>query len=448
MKNWQPYSEYKDSGIDWLGEVPELWEVMALKHACFESAVYGANISAENYLNHGIRFIRTSDIDDFGDLSLDNAVYLDPLTVDDKHILKNNELLVSRSGTIGRSFVYLISKHGDCAYAGYLVRFSPNKKLDSNYAFYFTKSLSFNDWLHVSVIESTIGNLNGQKYANMHIPIPPIHEQRAIADFLDHQTAKINALIAKKQRLIELLQEKRAALISRAVTKGLDPTVPMKDSGVEWVGEIPEHWEVARIKFVARLESGHTPSRQHPEYWVNCTIPWISLADVWQLRNENHLFISETKEKVSELGLANSSARLLQEGTVILSRTASVGFSGVMSKNMATTQDYVNWVCGPKLRPLYLLFVLRSMHQEFARLTMGSTHKTIYMPDVRGFSTPIAPITEQEQIIECIQDETEKIDRLLLIIRTAIEKLQEYRTALISAAVTGKIDVRGYAPSP
>lgn len=164
-----------------------------------------------------------------------------------------------------------------------------------------------------------------------------------------------------------------------ATPRGFKPYPEYKDSGVEWLGDIPAHWEVNRTKFAARLRSGHTPSRQHLEYWQDCTIPWFGLADVWQIRDGRIEYVSETAEKISELGLANSAARLLPKGTVILSRTASVGFSAIMGVDMATTQDFVNWVCGPTLRPEYLLYVFRSMGQEFARLTMGSTHQTIYL---------------------------------------------------------------------
>jgi type I restriction enzyme S subunit len=273
--------------------------------------------------------------------------------------------------------------------------------------------------------------------------VPPVPEQRAIAAFLDRETAKIDALVAKKEKLIELLQEKRAALITQAVTKGLDPTVPMKDSGVEWLGKIPAHWEVKRVKFIARLESGHTPSRQHPEYWENCTIPWFSLADVWQIRDGKKEYVQETSEKVSQLGLAHSAARLLPRGTVILSRTASVGFSAIMEVDMATTQDFVNWVCKTLIQPEYLLYVFRSMRSEFERLTMGSTHQTIYMPDVAKFVTPVPPKAEQAEIVNFIRYQTTQLDALIAKVREGTDRLMEYRTALISAAVTGKIDVRG-----
>lgn len=206
------------------------------------------------------------------------------------------------------------------------------------------------------------------------------------------------------------------------------------------MGEIPQHWDVTRTKFVARLRSGHTPSRQHPEYWQNCTIPWFGLADVWQIRDGRREYVCETSEKISELGLANSAARLLPRGTVILSRTASVGFSAIMDTDMATTQDFVNWVCGPRVRPEYLLYVFRSMGHEFHRLTMGSTHQTIYMPDVGRFTTPIPPLDEQDRIVAFIRGETAKIDALVAKKERLIELLHEKRTALITRAVTKGLD--------
>ena len=169
------------------------------------------------------------------------------------------------------------------------------------------------------------------------------------------------------------------------------PYAEYRDSGVAWLGNVPVHWTAGPIRFFARLESGHTPSRQHPEYWENCTIPWFSLADVAQLRSGRVKYVHDTKETISELGLANSSARLLPAGTVMLSRTASVGFSAIMGRDMATTQDFANWVCGPKLKPEFLLACLHAMSSEFRRLMMGSTHQTIYMPDIAKLAVSVPP---------------------------------------------------------
>jgi type I restriction enzyme S subunit len=210
-----------------------------------------------------------------------------------------------------------------------------------------------------------------------------------------------------------------------------------KESGFEWIGRIPAHWQACRTKFVATLYSGHTPSRDKPEYWVaeECTIPWFTLADVWQLRDGTRTYLGDTSEKISPIGLTNSAARLLPAGTVIVSRTASVGFAGIMPRPMATTQDFVNWVCGDRIRPQFLLHVFRAMSGEFSRLTMGSTHQTIYMPDVRSFSTPLPPLDEQEEIIAFLDRATARIDGLIAKERRLIELLREKRLAIISHAV-------------
>lgn len=209
-----------------------------------------------------------------------------------------------------------------------------------------------------------------------------------------------------------------------------------KDSRVEWLGAVPSHWSVVPIRSVARLESGHTPSRNHPEYWENCTVPWFSLADVWQIRELGRSVIFETKEKVSELGLANSAARRLPPGTVMLSRTASVGFSAIMGVEMATTQDFANWVCGPRVRPEFLLATLRAMPGEFGRLMMGSTHNTIYMPDIQSLRFALPSLEEQDAVVAFLDRETAKIDALVAEQERLIELLKEKRQAVISHAVT------------
>lgn len=209
-----------------------------------------------------------------------------------------------------------------------------------------------------------------------------------------------------------------------------------KDSGVEWLGDVPEGWTPMPITLAAKLESGHTPSRSHPEYWENCTVPWFTLADVWQIRKEGRRYIVETKELVSEVGLANSSARLLPKGTVILSRTASVGFAAIMGRDMATTQDFANWICSRRLIPEFLHYTFLAMKGEFRRLMMGSTHNTIYMPDIQSLRFVLPPIPEQTAIATFLDRETAKIDELIAEQRRLMELLKEKRQAVISHAVT------------
>ncbi|WP_433539808.1 restriction endonuclease subunit S [Streptosporangium sandarakinum] len=171
-------------------------------------------------------------------------------------------------------------------------------------------------------------------------------------------------------------------------------------------------WPTVPIRYVAKLGTGHTPSRQHPEYWEDCTIPWITLADVWQLRDGTRDTVVETKEKISRLGLANSAAVLHPAGTVILSRTASVGFPAIMGQDMATSQDFATWTCGPKIEPRYLLHALRAMAPDLRRVAAGSTHKTIYMPDIEQLRVPLPSTEEQCRIADFLDSRVDQALRL------------------------------------
>lgn len=276
---------------------------------------------------------------------------------------------------------------------------------------------------------------------NMTFALPDLPTQKAITDFLDRETARIDLLIEKKQRFSKLILEREEAGFLNAIT-GRELRGPRMASGVEWIGDLPEGWLAPKFTQVARQETGHTPSRKVPEYWVpeECVIPWVSLADVWQLRSGEAVFIEDTAEKISEIGMANSAARLLPEGTVILSRTASVGFAAILVKPMATTQDFAAWICGKSIKPKFLYYVLRGMKPEFRRLMMGSTHQTIYMPDIRSFRTPLPPLAEQDRIINALDASIGTYRAAHSRIATSIERLREFRAALITAAVTGQID--------
>lgn len=190
------------------------------------------------------------------------------------------------------------------------------------------------------------------------------------------------------------------------------------------------------------MGSGHTPSRSNPEWWVDCTIPWITTGEVKQVRSDRIEDLHLTREKISELGLENSSAELCPKGTVFLCRTASAGYSGVMGAEMATSQDFVTWACGPRLNPYFLLWCLRAMRPDLlGRLAMGSTHKTIYVPDLQMLRIPLPPLTEQTKIVETIRRQNREIDVLADKVRRQGELLTERRQALITAAVTGQFDV-------
>ena len=215
-----PSVRLKSSGVEWLGDVPEHWEVRRLKTLCDRSGQYGANVASVNYQEHGVRFLRTTDIAEDGSLRSDGVYTPESLVPD--HILSDGDILVSRSGTVGRSFHYKERRHGRCSFAGYLVRFSPSRDLLSRYLFLFTKTAAFDAFLGTASISSTIENVNAEKYANTDLPLPPIDEQTAIVDHLGKIVADSAADIAHVRRQVELVQEYRTRLIADVVTGKLD----------------------------------------------------------------------------------------------------------------------------------------------------------------------------------------------------------------------------------
>lgn len=287
---------------------------------------------------------------------------------------------------------------------------------------------------------TTYRAVTAEDLGNLPFPSLSAQQQRRIADFLDAETARIDKLVATLQRELDLLTERRAAGVAAAVSGSAH--ADRRNSTLAWLESVPATWQEVRLGLLARMGSGHTPSRSHPEWWTNCHIPWITTGEVKQVRDDRVEDLYETREKISELGLANSAAELHPKGTVFLCRTASAGYSGVMGLDMATSQDFVTWTCGPRLLPHFLLWCLRAMRPDLlGRLAMGSTHKTIYVPDLQMLRIPLPPLDEQEKIVHTIRRQNARIDSLTDRVRRQEELLRERRQALITAAVTGQFDV-------
>ncbi|WP_133884120.1 restriction endonuclease subunit S [Glycomyces sp. NRRL B-16210] len=317
----------------------------------------------------------------------------------------------------------------------------PGSLIDARFLLY---SISTHDFLNLGKAEM-FGVAGQQRVPDDFVRDFPIRcleldEQRRIADFLDTETIRIDSMVKAQEQLLTALFERRAAGVTHAVAG--QEFIDRKESSLMWLQTIPSHWNEIRLGLVSRMGSGHTPSRTHPEWWQDCTIPWITTGEVKQLRNDRIEELHETRECISEVGLANSAAEIHPKGTVFLSRTASAGYSGIMGRDMATSQDFVTWTCEFPLLPAYLLWCLRAMRQDLlGRLAMGSTHKTIYVPDLQMLRIPFPSRSEQKQIVESIRSTNADIDSAVDAIQRQRELLAERRQALITAAVTGQFDV-------
>lgn len=434
----RPYPKYKDSTVEWLGEIPSHWAVDRVKYL----ATLNDEVLAES-TDPGleITYVDIGSVDTVSGITQTESVVFQDAPSRARRVVRNGDVIISTVRTYLRAITTIrVERQNLIVSTGFAV-LRPHR-LDSAFASYALRAPYFVERVVANSVGVSYPAINATTLTCFSIAYPCVEEQRAIAAYLDYETTKIDALVERKERLIELLHEKRAALITHAVTRGLDPNVPMKDSDVEWLGEIPLHWDVKRVKWVARMESGHTPDKKVEGYWDG-DVPWVSLNDTQHLRD--HDFIADTAYYTNERGLENSSARLLPPRSVIFSRDATIGLCAITERAMAVSQHFIAWLCGNDISPGYLLRVFDAMQDELHRLTAGATLRTIGMPDVRTLTTPVPPVDEQQTIVQHIQQKCVAVDQATAKIRHAVALLKESRTALVSAAVTGKIDVRNEA---
>ena len=306
--------------------------------------------------------------------------------------------------------------------------------------FFFWACKGQEDRVRAETVGMGIPHVNGEFLANLRIQLPNLNQQRAIADYLDRETARLDALVAVKERVLGLLAEKRRALITRAVTRSLDPNVPLRDSGIPWLGEIPAHWKIVPLRFLVDLSSGATPDTGKPEYWDG-EIPWVSPKDIKQ--NE----ITYTRDHVSELALSECTLRLIEPGAVlIVVRGMILAHSfptALNNKSVTINQDMKALRCCPTLTPHYLRDFFHGFEEHTVSLADSSAHGTRKLDTaVLGrLEIPLPPLLEQQQVVTYIDEATSRLDALESATGTSMALLKERRAALIAAAVTGQIDL-------
>lgn len=441
LSRWRPYPAYKPSGVEWLGDIPAHWDALKIKRLCLvkrgasprpiDDPIYFAD-------DGEYAWVRIADVTSSEKYLTKTTQRLSQLGRSKSVALEPGEIFLSIAATVGKP---IITRIKCCIHDGFV--YFPGLRQNREYLYYLFASGQ--PYQGLGKLGTQL-NLNTDTVGDIRIPLPLPDEQRAIAAFLDRETARIDALIARKQRLIELLQEKRSALISHAVTQGLDPNVEMKDSGVEWLGEIPGHWEIRRIKSLVTLVT--SGSRGWAEFYSANGPIFIRIGNL--SRKSINLDLTDTQH-VDPPSSSEGRRTQVQPGDVLISVTADIGSIGVIPDKFS--EAYVNQhiaLTRPRtdiVHSRWLAYCLASAigQWQFQQLQYGGTKVGLGLEDVNELRILLPPLEEQETIIDFIMHTENKLNRLAAQIQEAIDKLQEYRTALISAAVTGKIDVR---PAP
>jgi type I restriction enzyme S subunit len=435
LRRFRPYPAYRDSGVEWLGKIPVAWEAKPLKHLTAFSTgwtpptgredLYAGDHPWANISDLGVRVLTTTE------KSISDAA------------IREARLRIVRAGSLLFSFklsVGTVSMAGSDMYTNEAIAaFAPSPHVDTQYLYWAAPVL-----VPHNAQENIYGAplLSRERIANAILLDPTIAEQRAIAAFLDRETARIDTLVAKKERLVKLLQEDRTALITRAVTKGLDPNVPMKDSGIEWLGAIPAHWEVRRIAMAAvKITNGYVgPTR---DILVNEGVRYLQSLHIKNGAvdfDRRPYFVTPDWSREHEKSV-------LAVGDVLVVQTGDIGQVAVVPREFA----------GCNCHALIIIRLIRglgvgewlatALQSDYGQASLrwsqtGALHPHLECGHVREIRVAFPPVSEQAVILQRLTAAAGRVEAMLHKVGDAIERLKELRIALISAAVTGKIDVR------
>ena len=440
--NYPRYPEYKPSGVEWLGGVPAHWAELRLKNV---ASIRVSNVDKKSV--EGQEPVRLCNYVD--------VYYHDQITPDlefmeatattqqiEKFALKKGDVLITKDSETPDdiavpSFVSSDLNGVVCGYHLALIR-PQAAVVEGAYLARSLAALGVRDQFHSSANGITRFGLSFSDISGASVLVPPLDEQHAIAAFLDRETARIDALVAKKQRLIELFAEKRTALISQAVTKGLNPGAPMKDSGVEWLGEIPAHWEARKFSREVHIAEGQVDPEAEP---------YASMLLVAPNHIESATGRLLAQETAAEQG-AESGKYLCRSGEVIYSKIRpALAKVALAPEDCLCSADMYPLDGRPRFENRYLYWLLLS--REFTAWSVLESDR-VAMPKINRetlseLRLPVPPLDEQRHITGYLERETTKVDQMVEKVQEAVERIQEYRTSLITSAVTGKIDVRSFA---
>jgi type I restriction enzyme S subunit len=431
------YPAYKPSGVEWLGKIPSHWSITPVKRQYEIQLGKMLQNKPESDDDVSVPYVKALHVM-WGKVSASDLpeMWASPADVRRFSVTKG-DLLVCEGGEAGRAGI--VDSIPDLCIIQNALHRVRGQGSDVHFLQYVLQAVGSAGWFDVLCNKATIAHFTREKLSELPMPLPPnLSEQRAIAAFLDRETARIDALIEKKQRQIELLQEKRSALISHAVTKGLDPNAPTKESGIEWLGEIPQHWEVKQIKHLGAIRYGLGETLEY----VDDGLSFIRATDIKQGKIE-----METARKVRHEDVPWNRRPTLQLDEILVVRSgAYTGDSAIVSGNVVgCIAGYDMVLTITRAHSPFVAWVLLSkymLHGQIYLERMRAAQPHLNAEELGGFIILLPPLMEQQQIAKTLASETKELDVLTNKISGSIELLREYRTSLVSAAVTGKIDVR------
>ena len=436
--------QMKDSGVEWIGQIPEDWDVARLcdikseKKFAIVDGPFGSAISTNDYREKGVPLIRISNLKN-GEVSDEDMVYISEELAESvrRSCIGLSDIVFAKTGaTIGKCGINRLIKYGILASS--CIKISISHKYNCDYFYYIFSTDQFNQALRNTCTGTTRDTINLTPFSKLNVLLPPYCIQNRIASYLDRKCAEIDAIIAKQQQIIEKLKEYKLSVITEAVTKGLDPNVPMKDSWVEWIGKVPENWQLSHIGNLVEMGSGGTPDRKKTEYWENGNIPWMSSGEI------NNEYIYSTIEQITELGLQNSNAKILPVNTVMLGligQGKTKGLAAILKNEVCCNQNLAYLIADEKfLHYRYLFYCFKAMY-FYMRGLVGESQAGIYSYFLKKLYIPLPDTERQIKISDYLDAKCKAIKTTIAVRESIIERFTDYKRTLIYEIVTGKREV-------
>ena len=426
----------KESGIDWIGQIPEEWEVIKVKFFTYMKGRIGwQGLKADEFIDEGPYLVTGTDFKN-GRVNWDTAYHISQKRYEQapEIQLKQGDLLVTKDGTVGK--LALIDELPDSASLNsHLLVLRPLfNRYDNHFLYYVLSSLEFKNYFQKVSIGSTMDSLSQEKMGEFIFALHNINVQNSISRYLDKKTAQLDKVKALLEEQIQKLKDYRASLIYETVTKGLDKTVPMKDSGIDWIGQVPEGWGVGKVKYFSQISAGATPDRNNSLFW-NGNINWMSSGEV------NQGIVKHTSETITDLALKRTSTKLLPNGTVMLALNGqgkTKGTAAVLAIESASNQSLASFIVDNQiLNNMYLYYFFVANYYNIRGLK-GEDRDGLNLQLVSNIDIPLFEIEEQQKIVDFLNKKTVQIDQLIQIKNQQIKNINKQRQTLIYDYVTGK----------
>lgn len=440
----KPYPKYKPSKVEWLDDIPSDWEVKRLKYVV---SINDETLPETTDPDFEFLYVDIGSVDAVNGVTAVEEMIFENAPSRARRIVRNGDTIVSTVRTYLRAIAPIRESESEYIVSTGFAVIRP-RDIEARYLSYALRESCVVEKIVSRSVGVSYPAVNASEISTIPIPLPSSIEQNSIADFLDNETEKIDALVAKKRQLIEKLKEKRTALISRTVTRGLppeaaraaglNPNPKFKPSGIEWLGDVPAHWEIWKLAHgFLNTGSGTTPPSEN-EAWYDGDIPWVTTSEL----REN--IVSSTSKMISQEATVEFSAlRVFPKGALVIAMYgATIGRLGILGVDAATNQACCVMYGERALSVRFMFYWFQVFREQVVILATGGGQPNISQEKIRSLKIACPCLEEQEQLANYLDQESKKLDVLIEMVLAAIKVLQEYRSSLITAAVTGKIDIR------